>query len=342
MTSSLDSFARLVTTHPKGVLAAVFMVTALASIGIGSLRADFTPSDLFAKFDDQEAVSAAFQADFGNTDNLLLMLVESDDVLDVATLQVVHDHARWLQAQPFSAHVNALTLLPLPRQPADADAADAAPSAVAAIYVGLATPARSLEASLRALATGEAFVAPDPVTPPAALVAIAAGGSAVGPAVAGDTVTAEEAAALAARIDGSALIEGRLVSRDRTLTAIVVSLKPAYTRNDAIAEMVDAVRAHLATASSPYNVRVTLSGLPYVRNDVVQKMRADQSVMLPLSLLVCLVLLAAAFRWVPAMVLPIGAVLVSAVVLVGGMGWVGEPFNIINNIVTLLIVIIGI
>ena len=342
MTSSLDFFARLVTERPKRVLAAVFVVTALASVGIGSLRADFTPSDLFAKFDDQEAVSAAFQADFGNTDNLLLMLVESDDVLDVATLQVVHNHARWLQAQPFSASVNALTLLPLPQQVGGEDAAAAERSALAAIYVGLATPARSLEASLRTLATGEAYVAPEPVAPPAALVAIAAGGSAVGPAVAGDTVTAEEAAALAARIDGSALIEGRLVSRDRTLTAIVVSLKPEYTRNDAIAEMVDAVRAHLATASSPDTVRVTLSGLPYVRNDVVQKMRADQSVMLPLSLLVCLVLLAAAFRWVPAMVLPIGAVLVSAVVLVGGMGWVGEPFNIINNIVPLLIVIIGI
>jgi predicted RND superfamily exporter protein len=342
MTSPLDSFARLVTQHPKAVLAAVLVATVLASVGIGSLRADFTPSDLFAKFEDQEAVSAAFQADFGNTDNLLLMLVESENVLDLTTLQVVHDHARWLDAQPFSARVNALTLLPLPQQVGGEDAAAAERSALAAIYVGLASPARSLEASLRALATGEPYVAPEPLAIPDALLALAAGERTVGPAVAGDTVTAQEAEALATRIRGSGLIEGRLLSHDRTLTAIVVSLEPEFTRNDAIADMVDAVREHLAEVAPPEGVRITLSGLPYVRNDVVQKMRADQSIMLPLSLLVCLILLAVAFRWVPAMTLPIGAVLVSALVLVGGMGWVGEPFNIINNIVPLLIIIIGI
>lgn len=338
MLGLIDRLARFVTTRPWLVLALVAAATMSAAAGMRALRADFTPSDLFAKFDDQVEISADFREQFGNTDNVLLLLVESGDVLSRDTLQVVHDHATWLQEQPFAERVNALTLLPLPRQ---GDSGASEDSLLSTLYVAGAVPAQQLRGVVEQL-RGRPAPEPTAIEVPAFVSSFAAGEDVVGPAVSGATVTEAEAAWLRDRIAGSLLIEGRLVSEDRSLTAVTVSLAEGYTRNDAIAVLVDDVRAHLDRHPPPGDVTLSLSGLPYVRNDVVQKMRADQSVMLPLSLLVCLLILAGTFRWLPAMLLPIGAVIVSAVVLVGGMGWVGEPFNIINNIVPLLIIIIGI
>lgn len=319
------------------MLAVVVATTVASALGIPRLRADFTPSDLFAKFEDQERVAAEFRAQFGNTDNVLLLLIEAEDVMQPSVLQVAHERAQWLAAQDFAGRVNALTLLVLPRQP-DVDEDE---SLLAGMYLtGAATlsDTRALVARLRGVPPPEV----QPARVPGPLLALAGGESFVAPAVAGERVSPEEAALLDATITGSALIEGRLVSEDRTLLMIAVSLADGLTRNDQIATVVDALRAHLDAHPAPDGVRYALGGLPYVRKNVIDKMRADQSIMLPLSLVVCILILFAAFRWLPAMLLPTGAVVVSALVLVGGMGWVGEPFNIINNIVPLLIIIIGI
>lgn len=325
------------TTRPRLVLAAVAAAALLAALGLPRLRADFTPSDLFAKFDDQEAVAAEFRAQFGNTDNVLLLLVQADDVMQPSVLQLAHDRARWLQGQEFAGRVNALTLLQLPREPTIEEDT----SVLAGAYLIGAEAARdvgSIVARFRAEPPPRAVA---PVVP-APLLALASGEGVVGPAVAGEQVTSEEAAYLDAVVSGSALIEGRLVSADRTLLMIAVSLADGLTRNDQIARVVNAVSTHLDAHPAPDGVRYALGGLPYVRKNVIDNMRADQSVMLPLSLVVCILILFASFRWWPAMVLPTGAVVVSALTLVGGMGWLGEPFNIINNIVPLLIIIIGI
>ena len=170
---------------------------------------------------------------------------------------------------------------------------------------------------------------------PAPLLALASGEGVVGPAVAGEQVTSEEAAYLDAVVSGSALIEGRLVSADRTLLMIAVSLADGLTRNDQIARVVNAVSTHLDAHPAPDGVRYALGGLPYVRKNVIDNMRADQR-HAAASLVKVHLILFASFRWWSAM-MPTGAVVVSALTL--GDGRLGEPFNIINNIVPLIIII---
>lgn len=130
----LDRLADLVTRRRVLVLLLVLGLSAALAAFIPRLRADFTPSDLFAKFEDQEAIAAEFRAEFGNTDNVLLVLVESPDVLSQPTLQYIHDLTRWLREQPFAARVDAVTTLPIPREPGAAERATATSGIIAALY----------------------------------------------------------------------------------------------------------------------------------------------------------------------------------------------------------------
>ena len=341
------------TTERRGfVLLGVVLTTALAGMALPNIRADFTPSDLFAKFEDQEEVAAEFRDVFGNTDNVLLVLVQADDVLEAPVLQFVHETTRTIgsatfappdggEPTTFAARVNSLTTLPIPRPPSPEERTEAESGFVAAVYTAGALTSQHVAGAVSAIRGAEPRVT-IPTEVPDSVVNFAVGNGAVQPAVAGEEVLPAEIANLRAAIDGSALLEGRLISRDGTLTAIAIPLADGLSRNAEVAAVVEAVEALLAANPPPDGVEVFLGGLPYLRTDVIAKMRADQSVMLPLSLGVCILILFATFRWLPAMVLSTFAVVISAVILVGGMAAVGEPFNIINNIVPLLIIIIGI
>ena len=339
----LDTLASVVTRQRLPVLVVIVALAAAFSLRIPEIQADFTPSDLFAKFEDQEAVAAEFREEFGNTDNVLLVLVHAPDVLDREVLQFTHDITRALANEDYAARVDAITVLPIPREPDDDDRDRADESVLSGLYITGSTVSTQLSriaASMRGVEPrldGEAATrVPDVV------INLALGTGTVRPAIDGDQVTDDEARILRDALRGSRLIEGRLISRDGTLTAIAVSLSDHLTRNADVAGVIARVESQLASRPPPEGVETLLGGLPYVRSDVIAKMRADQSVMLPLSLMVCILILFASFRWLPAMVLPTGAVVIAALILVGGMSAIGESFNILNNIVPLLIIIIGI
>ncbi len=337
----LDSLANLVTQRRGLVIAATIATMAALALGIPRLKADFTPSDLFAKFEDQEAIAAEFRAEFGNTDNVLLVLVHADDVLALPVLQYQHDLNRHFAQQDWAARVDGLTTLPLPREPGDEEREIASRGFIAALYTaGTTASSHVAQAASRIRGAEPRVTIPDHV--PDMVVNLAMGSGTVQSAVATDTVTEAEAENLRRAIAGSRLLEGRLVSRDHTLTALAIPLAPGMDRNADLTRIVSEARAFLTENPAPDGAEALLGGLPYLRTEVIAKMRADQSVMMPLAVGVCILILFFAFRWLPAMVLPTLAVVVSAVALIGGMGIVGEPVNILNSIVPLLIIIIGI
>ena len=70
--------------------------------------------------------------------------------------------------------------------------------------------------------------------------------------------------------------------------------------------------------------------------------RADNVRIVPLTLVVCLLVLFLSIRWLPGMVLPLVSVGVSTIITIGAMALFGEPMNVINNILPPLLVIIGV
>ena len=61
---------------PLGFVA-LLVVLAIAGIVVRGVRADFSPQALFATFEDQAAIDAAFTKSFGKTDNVIAIVIAS-------------------------------------------------------------------------------------------------------------------------------------------------------------------------------------------------------------------------------------------------------------------------
>ena len=283
----LDWYARWLMRHRGLVLILLIAATAAAVGSATRIRADFSPQDLFTTFEEQQALSDEFKAVFGNTENVLLVLLEAPDVLDIDQLQYVHDLAQRFEPEPFVERVESVTTLNLARS------------------------------------AGENVIRVDSI-------------------VQGDTVDADEAAELALELVGSPLVMGTLLNEAHTLTAIAVFLDDDVIRVEDVEPAVDWVEEVLAEMPPPGQGRVLLAGLPHVRVHVVKRFRQDQILLIPLSLLFSAFVSFVAFRWMPAVSFPGVAVIASAAMVVGVMAALGEPINIINQVVPILVIIIGV
>ena len=342
MSSWIASTSAFIVLRRQAVLLLLGLVTLLAALQIPRLQADFTPSDLFARVPEEEALAQQFRSTFGNTDNVLLLVVQSEDLLTDTSLQYIHDLANALQQQPFAARVSALTRLPLPvqRQPETASSTGDTPIVVAA-WQSIAQPLHA-SASLFAQALGTTV--PSPMPPPDALWRLSSGEAiiTVQPAVSGPRVTPDDIQNLRVAIERSGLLRGQLISEDLRTTLVAVQFSGEYDRAAEIEQAVRDAREVVAALQTPDGLSVSWAGLPYLRTALVERMRRDQSILMPASIGVCVLILLMAFRWLPGILLPIIAVGMTATQLVGGMAIVGEKFNILNNIIPLLIIIIGI
>lgn len=362
----LDWLARVVTTRRVVVLALVALATAGLSSQIPQIQVDPSVENLISSYegeDDNRDAAAEFEEAFGDTDRVMVLLVKSEDVLRREPLQYLHDVTRHLEDQDWIETVVSLTRTPMPRRVPPAE--EEAPS--------LEELERELEGELEEESgggfddledelfgddgeyTGEDDFDPEVVD---ALVSLCeadpdrfpGGFQQLGPtlarelratAIAEDNeLTDDNVEELRLAIEQSTLVEGRLISEDHDIAVTALFLRDLEPRT--MRHKVSALRAHLAENPPPEGVEVHLGGLPYLRSAIVENIRSDQIVLVPMTLVVCLLLLAIALRWFPGVILPIAAVGLTALMVVGGMALVGEPFNILNNIIPTLLIIIGI
>lgn len=319
------------------VIGLVVVVAAALGALIPTLKADFTPSDLFAAFGDSREVADSFRETFGNTDNVVLVLVEAPDVTTPENLGFLYTLTEQIGAIEGVQGAQSVTSLPEPparllqgdssvEPPVDDIDASSVTDSLFDLYDVLSGTAM--------LGTKDNEKAPAPEASQAERFK---------PLIRELPVTEAQAELLRRVASMSPMVDGRLIATDHSVAAVVAFLDNNLTQNKQLAEVVERFEAVIASTVTPSaEVKASLGGLPYVRTTVVRNMSADQRVLLPASILVSLLILLAAFRWIPALVLPTIAVGVSAVVLVGGMALVGEPMNILNNIIPTLVVIIGI
>ena len=152
--------------------------------------------------------------------------------------------------------------------------------------------------------------------------------------------TAAEVETVRAEAIRNPLVLGNLISADGQTIAINVFFKrpPGDAHFDrAMTESIEAaiapLREHIATV---YQV-----GVGAMRSDLTAKIRADQQVFLPLSVLVLLATLTLSLRRATAALMPLMTAGVSVLWTLGFMGWMGIPVNIMTSIVPALVIIIG-
>ncbi|MCB9620609.1 MAG: MMPL family transporter [Sandaracinus sp.] len=303
-----------------------------------------------------ERIAERFRADFGDTDRVMMVLVEAPDVLQREPLQYLHDVTRHVTEEDWVDRVVSLTETPMPRRitPVEEtggfddleeelgggddeggggfdsleeeldqpDQDDFAPGVVDALVSLVEADPERFPGGFRELGLRlQRELVTDPV-------------------VDGDTVTDEDVAELRDALGQSGLVDGRLVSRDRTLAVSALFLKSIAPKE--MRKRVAELRDWLAANPPPEGIKVHLGGLPYLRSAIVENIRSDQLMLVPLTLLVSMLFLGLTLRWLWGVFLPIGAVALTAVMVVGTMALVGEPMNVLNNIIPTLLIIIGI
>lgn len=158
----------------------------------------------------------------------------------------------------------------------------------------------------------------------------------------GDAVEADEAEELRAALAGTSLLDSTLISEDRDTAVVAVFLAEGFDQMAALRPATQEMEALLLDLPPPDGVTAEVGGLPYIRVYMVERFMSDQAMLVPISLVVCMLMLFGTFRWMPAVVLPAMAVAFTGVLVIGGMALAQEPFNIINQVVPTLIITIGI
>ncbi len=357
---TLNWLAKLVTERRKLVIWVSVLVTLAFATQIPKLTADPAPESLLSSFEGEEyaLIQQRFEEWFGKRRTAVLLLVEADDVLSRETLQQIHNLSLYFAEKPWVAKVAGITTLNIPRRVKgvtddDLDDLDGLEEVGGPADEGDLDDLDDLdegedEADAQGNLEDDVFnalldiIESDPDRFPGGIARVGPALSAelqTDPIIEGAEVTEEEAVELAAAIEGNPLLVGRLIDEDHTVAGIALQLPELDPRE--MTKAMDELREGLDRPEFQ-GIKVHVGGLPYLRSVIVSKMREDNLRLIPLTVLVCLLLLALSFRWVPGVLLPLGAVAITALVVVGGMGLFGEPMNVLNNVIVPLLIIIGI
>jgi predicted RND superfamily exporter protein len=333
----LDWLARLVTRRRGLVVGALLVLTLGLASQIPKIETEPAVENLISSFEGRKRDATSELAQwFGPERKVILLLVEADDVLEPKQLERIHDLSLRFSKKPWVDHVDSITDTPIahrvPKEPEEEEV----PTEDSLDLDDLDTLEEEETDSdvFNALLD---IIESDPERFSGGIARLGPELSAelqTAPIISQETVTTEQAAELEQALEAAPLLTGRLISKDRTVAAIVLHLK------DLTAE--ETLSAARETEADLEATGVHIGGLPYLRSTIIEKMRLDNLRLIPIVVLVCVLLLLVSFRWLPGALLPVAAVGMTSLMVVGGMAIVGEPMNVLNNIIVPLLIIVGI
>jgi hypothetical protein len=147
--------------------------------------------------------------------------------------------------------------------------------------------------------------------------------------------TSEEIERLKEELTANPLAMGLVVSSDFQMAAI------AATINSSESEEITLARIDSVIVANPGSAAVVLGGLPYIRKGIMEDVRRDGIVLVPLALLIMLLFLWIAFREWRGMVIPFTVVAMSIAVSMGLAPLFGWKLSIISLIVPIMLVAVA-
>lgn len=136
------------------------------------------------------------------------------------------------------------------------------------------------------------------------------------------------------------LLSGLLISRDLDAALLAVTIDRGLKDLTAMEPALEAIEKPLAEAAEA-GLKVHSTGLPLFRSEIIRSVQRDQVVFTSVGLLLGTVVLWLVF-WDPRPMVLVGVgPLIGAVWTVGTLGWLGEPINVVNNVVPVLVLVIG-
>jgi len=154
-----------------------------------------------------------------------------------------------------------------------------------------------------------------------------------------DDSVVESLRALAA---GEPMLKGRMVSEDQTATVILVWLNDDVQDVTIIRSAILEIEKIMLSKGLPEKVTTRTSGIPFLRQEIVENLKNQQMTFVPATGLAYLLILIALFRRPAGFLIPLGVVGITLMLVVGMLVNTNSPINIINNILPSLVFIIGV
>jgi uncharacterized protein len=154
--------------------------------------------------------------------------------------------------------------------------------------------------------------------------------------------TAEEAADIRRRAEGSAMIAATLVSADGRGTAIAVELVPEANDFARKSEFVHALRDVMETEEAQSGLDLRLGGTPPIDEAFARYSEQDSAILGPLSFLFVVIAAFAMFRRPSAAMAPIAVVGLSLLWTLGLMGALDWQINMVTTVLPVVLLAVGV
>lgn len=156
----------------------------------------------------------------------------------------------------------------------------------------------------------------------------------------GELPDAEALAKLFVKIDNHPLNQGKLISKDRRVGAIVLVRKPKFESTKDYRRIADELGPLLKEASADGGFKVTISGLPTVRVTMLDQLLRDQFILNGLGALFGLILSSFVLRSIRLALITIAPSIVALIWVMGVLGLNGDGINIMTNVLPVLVLVI--
>lgn len=136
------------------------------------------------------------------------------------------------------------------------------------------------------------------------------------------------------------LLRSVLISDDMDAALIVVRISEALDDLAHVEPVLGAIDTAIHESSVP-GLSLTRAGVAFVRSEIVRSVQLDQAVFMSVGVVLGALIAIMAFRDMRLALLVAVAPVTAAAWIVGAMGWLGEPINVLNNVVPVLVMVIG-
>src|SRR5688572_15477310 len=106
----LDVLAYTVTRRRRPVLIALGLFVVFCGLQLPNLQTETSPENLIISYGGYHERIAQFQDYFGDTDSVVVLLVEAEDVTSLPALQWIHRLSTHFRDEPYVSRVESLTV----------------------------------------------------------------------------------------------------------------------------------------------------------------------------------------------------------------------------------------
>jgi len=152
----------------------------------------------------------------------------------------------------------------------------------------------------------------------------------------------EELERIRAKVAGTPLLNGMLVSGDRQCAAVVAYFATGVNEVSEVKEVVTAVEEELSKLALPAGYRLHMTGLPWIRLDISERLKADQARIVPICAGLFLIILLLMYRRPAGLLIPWAAIGIGVLWTLATLAVLNKPLNIVTNVLPVLLMIVGV